>query len=404
MRPIAYDSSQFPKPRVSALPVPSFNAFSFNPPPVAAGILTLNHILHVRSGRYAIALALKQAGVGSGDSVLLPAYHCLAMVEPLLLAGINPLYYPINADLSVNLAEIERRAAGIKAIIVVHYFGFPQDFRPMRRLVDRLGLILIEDCAHACFGKISGLAVGGLGDYAIGSTMKFYPIGHGGVVASSRHPLTRLNLTNPPIKIEIKTALNLLEEAKEYGRLGLLSGLFGGLVKTKNYLTQIKQRVRGLSSNHFGNSSSKQIPEYTMDSHLLDWKSSHVSQFLLQHTHTQKLMKTRQTYYQMFLDALLNRTDCRPLFPALSIDVVPQVFPLYVKQCLPVFIKLKSQGVPIIRFGEFLDEQITNDFCSVSVDYSEHVLQFPCHQTLTADEVKWMIDLLVCALNEVKSY
>ncbi|MBV5311334.1 DegT/DnrJ/EryC1/StrS family aminotransferase [Chromatium okenii] len=400
MRQISYDSSQFPKARVSALPVPSFNAFSFNPPPVALGILTLNHIVHVRSGRYAIALALKQAGIGCGDGVLLPAYHCLAMVEPLLLAGINPIYYPINADLSINLSEIEKRAAEVKAIIVVHYFGFPQDFRPIRNLADRLGLILIEDCAHACFGKVNDLAVGSLGDYAIASTMKFYPIGHGGVVASSRHPLVSLNLIDPPLKIEIKTAINLLEEANEYGRLGLLSGLFNVLIKTKNYLTQVKHHVSNFKSRQT-ESTSEKIPEYAMDLYLLDWKSSRVSQFLLQHTHTRKLVKTRQSYYRMFLDVLSNRNDCRPLFPILSIDVVPQVFPLYVNQSLLVFVKLKSQGVPIIRFGEFLDEKITNDFCSVSIDYSEHVLQFPCHQTLKVDEVQWIIEHLICALNEI---
>ncbi|MBK1694986.1 hypothetical protein CKO09_09565 [Chromatium weissei] len=405
MRSISYDSSQFPKPRISALPIPSLTAFSINSPSIATGVLTLKHVLHVHSGRYAIALALKHAGVGFGDSVLLPAYHCLAMVEPLRLAGIKPVFYPINANLSIDPTEIEKHVTEIKAIIVVHYFGFPQNFSSIRHLANRFGLILIEDCAHTCFGKVNNLAVGSLGDYAIASTMKFFPIGHGGIVASSRHQLTQVNLINPSLKVNIKTAINLLEEAKEYERLGSLSGFFDFIIKIKNRLMRIKkQHDIKLQTAEDAHTKLEKTPEYAVDANRLYWKSSRVSQFLIRHTNTQELIKTRQKYYRMFLNVLSNRNDCHPLFSTLSDDVVPQVFPLYVNRSLPVFIQLKKQGIPIIRFGEFLDEKITDQFCSVSIDYSEHVLQFPCHQTLKNDEVEWIINHLVCALDELKRH
>lgn len=402
MASLQYDPSLFPKARAPALPTPSPECFCLLPQPIAPGVLALTEVRHLHSGRYALSLALKQKKIGPGDHVLLPAYHCLAMVEPLRLAGVEPIYYPVGPNLSLDIAAIEQRAAHVKAIIAVHYFGFPQDFRPLRNLADRLGLILIEDCAHACFGAVNGLPVGSLGDYAIASTMKFFPIGHGGVLASSRHPLVQPALKNPPLKIELKTAINLLEDAQIYQRLGRLGRLIDILIQLKNRLQRLTQRSQPLVPDHV-DATLQSTPEYAMDSRWLEWRSSRVSRFLLRHTRIDHLIERRRHYYRIFLDAVANRTDCRPLFPELPEGVVPQVFPLYVNQCLPVFVNLKRQGVPIIRFGEFLDDPVDRDLCPVSVDYAEHVLQFPCHQTLREDEVAWIVERLIFALDAAKN-
>ncbi len=398
MQLTSYDPSKFPKARAPTLPTPSPECFCLLPQPILAGVLTLENTLHLHSGRYALALALKQAKISSDDGVLLPAYHCLAMVEPLRLAGVRPVYYPINSDLSIDIIEIEKRSSGVKAIVAVHYFGFPQDFRLLRNLADRLGLILIEDCAHACFGAINGAPLGSLGDYAIASTMKFFPIGHGGVLASTRHRLVQPALKNPPLKIELKTVINLLENAHAYHRLGRLGRLLNILIQMKDNLLRKKRRSQPLTP-----SRNEATPEYVMDSRWLGWRSSRVSRFLLRHARTDDLIKRRRDVYRMFLGALAHRRDCRPLFPDLPEDVVPQVFPLYVNQCLPVFVNLKRQGVPIIRFGEFLDDPVDQELCPVSIDYAEHVLQFPCHQCLKDDEVAWVIERLIIALDTAES-
>lgn len=399
---VHYDSSEFPKPQVPALPVLEVANVSLATQLASPSITRIDNILHLRSGRYALALALKQAGISQGDCVLVPAYHCLAMVEPLRLAGVRPAYYPVSPDLSIDIAGIEKHAAGAKAIIAVHYFGFPQDFRPIRQLADRLGLILIEDCAHACFGEINGLPLGSLGDYAIASTMKFFPIGHGGVLASARHRLVNPALRDPPLKVELKTAINLLEDAHAYSRLGRIGGLLTILIQMKNRLMRINRPPQPVTPDS-DDSTPPATPEYAMDSRWLGWRSSRVSRFLLRHTRTDHLIERRRGYYLAFLNTLANRNDCRPLFPDLTVGVVPQVFPLYVNRCLPVFVSLKRQGVPIIRFGEFLDDPVDQTLCPVSVDYAEHVLQFPCHQTLRDNEVAWIIERLILALDAAES-
>jgi dTDP-4-amino-4,6-dideoxygalactose transaminase len=51
--------------------------------------------------------------------------------------------------------------------VVVHYAGFPASLRELRRVADRHGVALIEDCAHALGASFGENGIGTVGDYAI---------------------------------------------------------------------------------------------------------------------------------------------------------------------------------------------------------------------------------------------
>jgi hypothetical protein len=91
------------------------------------------------------------------------------------------------------------------------------------------------------------------------------------------------------------------------------------------------------------------------------------------------------------LTGLTGIPGCRPLFPDLPEGVFPYVFPLITDKPERKFPALKNAGVPVIRFGEFLWEGMEATTCPTSVDLSRRVLQFPCHQELSAAEITWMI-------------
>ena len=78
-------------------------------------------------GRMALSAAFRDAQIGKGDEVLLPAYHCIVMVDAVLSAGATPVFYRIQSDTAVDLQDIEERITpSTRALLVVHYFGFPQ--------------------------------------------------------------------------------------------------------------------------------------------------------------------------------------------------------------------------------------------------------------------------------------
>src|SRR5437879_7768032 len=92
-----------------------------------------------------------------GDRVLAPSYICRAAIDPLIAYGLNVDFYPIRRDCSIDLADLRNRISPTtQAVMIVHYFGFPQPLGELRKLCDRYGLLLIEDCAHVLSGEVEG--------------------------------------------------------------------------------------------------------------------------------------------------------------------------------------------------------------------------------------------------------
>src|SRR4029077_16979338 len=118
-----------------------------------------HYLFWARNGIYHGLAAL---GLKPGDNVLVPAYHCTSLVEPILKYGSEAKFYDINVDLSANFDDIrEKIDRKTRAILAIHYFGFPQPIRKFRELCQARGLYLIEDCAHVLNGSTQeGIALG----------------------------------------------------------------------------------------------------------------------------------------------------------------------------------------------------------------------------------------------------
>lgn len=184
--------------------------------------------LPLRSGRAAITQALRLSGVGPGDEVLLPAYHCGSMVEPALWLGARVVFFHIYPDLTVNLEDLEAKLTPrSRALVVPHYFGFPQPLDELLTLRERHGFKLIEDCAHALFGADGDNTLGSRGDFAITSTCKWFPAPEGGALCANppRELAGRFAPQHASLPLELRAALSIAREATRYGRLPLVRPL-----------------------------------------------------------------------------------------------------------------------------------------------------------------------------------
>lgn len=360
--------------------------------PGPGSILENCNLLQVTSGRAAIALALEHCGVTVGDQVLVPAFHCESMISPVEWRRANPVYYCIQQNTKIDIEDIERKITDrTKAIIVTHYFGFIQDMASVAALCEQAGIVLIEDCAHAFFGHRDGRHVGTWGDYAIASSMKFFPVYDGGVLSSSKRTLNETKLEHPSQFFQIKSCVNVVQTAVRYGRLGILGKLIGFLsLATDNVWSGIKKLSGRSQSGIVGPSSSG--GGYGLDESWIHKRVSWFTQQVIKHQRTDRIAKERRSNYLKLYAALKNLPNSHPLFDELPEGIVPLVFPLYVNDPDLYFDSLKRAGVPIWRFGEFLDEAITDEVCRNSVRLSKHTFQFPCHQELSDSEIDWMID------------
>jgi dTDP-4-amino-4,6-dideoxygalactose transaminase len=394
--PSLHAAANYPRARVPVGPILSSSSLGRERGHTPS-ILDVRNVRLVTSGRVAIALALREMHIGPGDKVLVPSYHCASMIEPVIWAGATPVFYRINPDTSVNLEDIASKLdSDTKLIMATNYFGFPQPLDQIRAFCDARGLKFLEDCAHAFLGQYQGKSVGSYGDYAIASSMKFFPIYEGGALVSQRHSLAAIPLHSAGKGFEAKVALNSLEDAFEYRRLGLIKALLALPMYLKNFVWGKIKAHRPPSAGSMAPGSSE--GGFSFDPSWMDKRSALFSRAILKLTSRQRIGQLRRKNYLTLQQALAGMPGCQPLFPVLPDGVYPWVFPVRVEHTYSVFKTLKMAGVPMIRFAEYLWPGTDASVCANSVALSQGAIQFPCHQELSEAELEWMIKLIKEAL------
>jgi len=150
----------------------------------------------VSNGTAALHLALLSLGIGPGDEVIVPSLTFVADINTVMLVGGIPVLADCTSlgDWNIDPADIEKKITPrTKAVIVVHYAGFPCNMDAIVSLCARHRLKLIEDCAHAPGATYKGRSVGTFGAVNCFSffTSKNLSIGEGGMVATVSEELDR---------------------------------------------------------------------------------------------------------------------------------------------------------------------------------------------------------------------
>lgn len=399
-KPLLMDTLHFPPAKIPSSALLDITSYEAENKTVIPSILEIKNRIFTTSGRASIALALEHAGVSAGDEVLIPAYHCEAMVAPAKWRQAKIVFYRIKHDTKADIEDIAAKiSTKTRAIIVTHYFGFEQDLKPIRQLCNQHKIILIEDCAHAMFGLSSGQPIGSTGDYAIGSCMKFLPIYEGGMLLSTTRNINNIKLSSPSLKFQLKSAFNALESSIYFGRLGRLGSAAKILLKIKDVLWGRLKRTQMMNDgSKVGPSSSE--GGFGLDEDWIYKKISYFSHWVINHSSLQHVIEQRRHNYQRMYKVLSKLPNCRVMFENLPEHTVPWVFPIYVDQAERYFVPLKMQEVPVWRFGEFLDPEVTIDVCPISVEYSKHIFQLPCHQSLTKTDIDWMLETITRIFTE----
>ena len=341
----------------------------------------------VTSGRIALALAMRVIGLKPGERVLVPAYHSLSMIPPIVAAGAEPVFYRIGADASADLDDIAGKLAGVRALVVVNYFGFPQNLAAIRAFCDRHAVAMVEDCAHSFFGASAGQPLGSFGDYAIGSSMKFLPIYEGGCLVSARHRLDAIKLDTAGRGFELKAALAAIERGVAYGRLPVARLPLA----LKAWLWNLLKRRQVGAASAVAMTPSSSDSSYDFDPRWLNKRSALFSRLVLRFAARGRIAQRRRANYLALHEALRDLPGLPPLFAELPPDVYPWAFPVVAADPDRIFAPLKLAGVPVIRFAEALWPGVDASVCQHSANLSRRVFAFPCHQELTKVELAWMI-------------
>jgi dTDP-4-amino-4,6-dideoxygalactose transaminase len=319
------------------------------------------------------------------------------MIPPVLWRGATPVFYRIGPDAAADLDDIAARAGpAARVLMVTHYFGFQQDMAALRALCDARGLLLLEDCAHCFIGEHQGRPVGSFGDYAIASSMKFFPMYEGGALVSARHALEPVVLRGAGTGFEAKVALTSLENGFAYGRLAGVRAALWLPMRLKGALWGLVKARRGAGAAALAPDSSDS--SFNFDPRWIDKRSSWFARTVLRLVSPSRVAALRRANYQRLDAALRGLPGARPLFATLPDGVCPWVFPLLADDADALAERLKAAGVPVVRFGHPLWDGVDESVCANSAELSRRVLSLPCHQELRERELAWIIDSVRAAL------
>ena len=259
-------------------------------------------------------------------------------------------------------------------------------------------LVLVEDCAHAYFSQYRGRPLGSFGSFAIASAMKFFPVSDGGCLVFPGESMRDVSLHSGGSGFEAKSLINNFERSVRYGRFQPFTLLLKIPILFKDWIwSMMKKRSHSFSYGEESGPGSL-APESSyggvgFDDSWMEVTISRFSRFLIRRLPRERIVNLRRRNFQRLLESFSTIYGARPLFNELPEGVVPYVFPLLVPAFDQVFPVLKREGVPILRW-----EDVDENACDVSARYSMELLQFPCHQEISAKELDWMIGRIQAAL------
>jgi len=145
----------------------------------------------VSNATEALHLACLALGIGPGDEVIVPSLTFVATANAVLYANAGVRFADISGpgDLNISPEDIQRQITPrTRAIIVVHYGGYPCRMPEILDIAGRHGLAVIEDAAHAPGATLDGRSLGTWGDVGCFSffSNKNLATGEGGMVVTGR--------------------------------------------------------------------------------------------------------------------------------------------------------------------------------------------------------------------------
>ncbi len=149
----------------------------------------VKYALGHNTGTNAILAAMFGCGIGAGDELICPSMTYWASALPVFLLGGTVVFADLCPDnLTIDPNDIEHRITDrTKAIMAVHYAGYPCDMDAIMDIAERHDLKVIEDVSHAQGGLYKGRLLGTIGHVGAMSIMsgKSLPCGEGGFLITN---------------------------------------------------------------------------------------------------------------------------------------------------------------------------------------------------------------------------
>jgi perosamine synthetase len=331
--------------------------------------------------RNAIWHTVKMLGLDLGE-VLVPAYHHGVEVEALIDAGTQVKFYRIGEKLEVDFEDLERKISPrTTALYLTHFAGFPGPAREMKKLAEKHGLPLIEDCALSLFSMDGNVPLGITGDVAIFCLYKLLPLPNGGALVFNGPDRCDMPELPPP---SASTTFSLLSSSL-LRNMALRGGRPG---------RALRKLALGLGKGTMR--ASKITPVTTDSQHFnrddVNLGMSWITKRLMHTQSIPEIMEKRRRNYLFLLDRL--RGVSAPLFESLPAGNVPLFYPLLVEDNRQTVERLLARGIEAVHFWRDFHPACNAREFPETAKLRTSIVEIPCHQDLTLETMAKIVNVV----------
>lgn len=230
----------------------------------------VKHALGVTSCTASLVVALKAAGIGPGDKVIVPACTFVATAGAVVCAGAVPIFADVDDTMNIDPDKIgEVCDQYTKAVITVPLLGNPCRMDRIMEECKKHNLIVIEDVAQSMGASFRGRPMGAWGDMGVFSLQlnKIITTGEGGVVITDNDKLyeracryhdqgyfrksgIKPSLDADNLLIGQNYRMSELTGAAAVVQLGRLAGILARMKEIKTILKQELAGIEGVTFRH----------------------------------------------------------------------------------------------------------------------------------------------------------
>ena len=323
----------------------------------------------VSSATAALYISLLALGIKEGDEVIIPALTFVADINVVRMVGAAPVLADCDSynNWNISARTIEEQITDkTKAVIIVHFAGYPCEMDDIVELCKSRDIALIEDVAHSPDAKYRGKACGTFGEYGCFSffTNKNLSTGEGGMLSTKDK--------------------NLSQQAKYFRSHGMSS------------LTLDRHKGRSISYDVIQTGLNYRIDEI------------HSALGLVQLEKLKRANEQRKKIVEYYIENLKEVKNITiPFLDLKDIEPVYHIFPILLDKNLDrieVIENLKRDGIqtsihyPAFKyFTAFSDIGLNST--PIAEDIAMRELTLPLYPTMSFDEVDLVCDSLKDAVN-----
>ena len=347
-------------------------------------------IYYVHKARTGIRRAVELIGLCHGDEVLVPSYNCGSEVDALICSGVKIVPYRVDRYCNIDIADLlSRITPNIKAIYVIHYFGFPQDIKTIKYICMNHKLYLIEDCALSLFSSDKIGKLGTFGDISIYSFPKTLPVPDGGLLAINNMnlKLCKWERSSPGYSFFINNLIKLINSMflRKYIPSIIVKNIYFLRHKTRN----VKNRNEALH---------EQFPGIPSDYYYLDYNNnkciSGLSKHILKRIDYAKIIKQRRDNYLSYQEMLEGVDAIKPVFKDLPEGVCPLYYPINIQNRDKICYELNKLSVSAISWWSGYHRAFSWENFPDACFLKNNTIVLPVHQDLRKDNIYFIVNNL----------